>query len=120
MMRSLRLLAVSIVAAACASSPPAAPAPHPSAPPAAVGAAPAALPATGLALTVVPGDAEVEIEGVRRAPASALAAESGGIVPLAPGVYRVSVRHPRYSTWRAEVSVGSAVERIEVTLSERR
>jgi hypothetical protein len=119
MIRSLRLLAVSIAAAACASSPPAVPPAPVSAAPAPA-SAPAALPATGLALTVFPRDAEVEIEGVRRAPASTLAADSGGIVPLAPGVYRVSVRHPRYSTWRAEVSVGSAVERIEVTLSERR
>jgi hypothetical protein len=119
MMRPLRLLVVSIVLAACASPPPAAPPAPPSAPPP-PRADPAAVPATGLLLTVVPSDAEVEIEGVRRAPASTLAAERGGIVPLAPGVYRVSVRHPRYSTWRAEVSVGSTVERIEVTLSERR
>jgi hypothetical protein len=117
MIRSL-LLAVPIAAVACACSAPVPRTARVFTPPAK--APTAAAPVAGLALTVFPSDAEVEIEGVRRARASALSAESGGIVPLAPGVYRVSVRHPEYPTWRAEVSVGSTVERIEVTLSERR
>jgi hypothetical protein len=120
MLRSLSLV-VALAAAGCASAPPAAPA-RPAAPPGPVAATavPAARPSTGLELVVAPGEAEVEIEGVRRAPASALASATGGVVALPPGVYRVSVRHPGYATWRAEVSVRSGVERIEVTLSERR
>lgn len=123
MIRPLHLL-VLLAAAGCASAPsavpassaPAAPAPQAPAPPAAA----AARPSTGLELVIVPADADVEIEGVRRAPASAIASGTGGIVPLAPGVYRVSIRHPEYATWRAEVSVRTGVERIEVTLSEQR
>jgi hypothetical protein len=84
-------------------------------------AAPAvARPASGLEFVVSPREAEIEIEGVRRAGAMALASESGGVVALPPGVYRVSIRHPGYATWRGEVSVASAVERIEVTLAEQR
>ncbi len=102
MIRSLRLLlaVVAALAAACAAPPPQrqiAPAAH----------RPRALPRTGLQIVVAPKDGEVEIDGVRHREA---------IVPLAPGVHRVSVRRPGYATWRAEVSVSSRIERLEITL----
>jgi hypothetical protein len=116
--RSLHLTRCALAALACACG---APQVRPAAPgPVAPAPAPAARPAAGLELVVLPREAEIEIEGVRRAPASALARESGGVVPLPPGVYRVSIRHPGYETWRGEVAVASGVERIEVTLAEQR
>lgn len=123
MIRSLRPLLAMLACAACASAPrpPPAPAPTPGptgAPDPAMVLPEVAPPArAGLQLMVAPPDAEVEIEGVLRAPAAGLAAKDGGFVPLPPGVHRVSVRRAGYHTWRAEVSVGTAVERIEVTLT---
>jgi hypothetical protein len=112
--RTLALALAPVLAAACAS----APRPPPPAPPAPA-ATPPARPATGLHLVVHPPDAEVEIEGVRRGRAATLAADTAGVVPLAPGVYRVSVQRPGHEPWRAEVSVVDRVERIDVTLVER-
>lgn len=79
-----------------------------------------AVPRAGLRLVVAPADAEVEIDGVHRGLASALAAKTGGVVALPAGVHRVSIRRDGYQTWRAEVAVGAAVERIEVRLVEGR
>lgn len=115
--RSL-LAAVCTACAACATAPP--PPPVAAAPAAAVVKPPKPQAAAGLRLVVTPPDAEVNIDGVARGTAAALAARTGGLVALPAGVHRVSVRRDGYQTWRAEVAVGRAVERIEIRLVEKR
>ena len=38
---------------------------------------------------------------------------------LAPGIYQVSLKAPGYVTWRAEVAVRAAREKIEVRLARK-
>ncbi len=73
------------------------------------------LPASGLEFAVDPTVAEIFVDGRRRGTVDELAA-SGGILALPPGIYQVSLKAAGRITWRAEVAVGSARERIEVKL----
>jgi len=124
-MPMFRLVVVSsaLALAACAGGkaapPPAAQPPAPAAAPEqpARAAAPAApLPATGLELEVEPSSAEILVDGEARGAVSDLAS---GVLGLAPGIYQVSLRAPGYVTWRAEVAVRAARERIEVRLARK-
>lgn len=123
MPRSLRLLmlAASAAAVACAT-PSATRAPAPAAAPQAVGPAAtptASVPAetTGLSLAVEPADAELLIDGKPCGKVSELL--RGGVVPLQPGLYQVSLKRPGFATWRAEVAVRSGVEPIRVILARK-
>lgn len=87
------------------------------------GAAPSAAvrrtpPAGGLEFAVDPAAAEIFVDGQRRGTVDDLAA-TGGILALPPGIYQVSLKAAGRTTWRAEVAVGTARERIEVKLLRR-
>jgi hypothetical protein len=106
----LALCVLAGLSLACATArPPASPA-HPESPA-------SAAEVTGLSFTVEPADAEVVIDGHSAGAVAGL--PRGGVVPLPPGLYQVSLRRAGYSTWRAEVAVRSGVEPIRVTLSHR-
>jgi hypothetical protein len=64
---------------------------------------------------VSPADAEISIDGAPRGAVADLADRSG-LLPLAPGIYQVSLKAPGYVTWRAEVALGAKVETIKVNL----
>lgn len=106
---------------ACASAPKPAPAPAPAAAPAPVAApaprAPAAA-VTGLVFAVEPREAQVSVDGQPYGTVADLAAREG-LLPLAPGIYQVSLKAPGYTTWRAEVAIRSGTERIRVTLVKK-
>jgi len=73
----------------------------------------------GLLFQVEPVQAEVMIDGKSLGHVSDLVA-AGGLVPLDPGLYQVSLRCPGFVTWRAEVAVRSGeAEPIRVTLNKR-
>jgi hypothetical protein len=121
-MPARRLAFVAALTAACASAPAR---PPPAPPPAAPASAPAAIPtappsaaATGLAFAVEPREALISIDGGARGTVADLAG-SGGVLSLPPGIYQVSLASPGYVTWRAEVAVRSAVERIDVRLVKK-
>jgi len=114
-MPARRLAFLAALTAACASAPSRPPPPAPPAAPAAAPAPAAPAAATGLAFAVEPRDARIAIDGEARGSVADLAG-SGGVLALPPGIYQVSLASPGYVTWRAEVAVRSAVERIEVTL----
>jgi hypothetical protein len=100
---------------ACATTAPPGPAPTspPSAAPGPVSEAPVPGP-SGLRIKVDPPDAEIFVDGTSLGPANALA--SAGTIPMAPGLYQVSLKRSGYQTWRAEVSVKDSAQPIEVTL----
>jgi hypothetical protein len=117
-MPARRLALLAALSVACASAP-ARPPPSPAAPaaaPAPAPAAPASAAATGLAFAVEPREARIAIDGESRGTIADLA---GGVLSLPPGIYQVSVSSPGYVTWRAEVAVRSAVERIDVRLVKK-
>ncbi|MGE6763425.1 PEGA domain-containing protein [Corallococcus interemptor] len=68
---------------------------------------------TGLRLAVMPDQARVFVDGR----AMGLARQLGALLPLAPGVYQVSVQLEGHDTWRAEVKVGDRPEPLQVTLT---
>lgn len=72
----------------------------------------------GLRVQVSPIDAELVIDGRNYGKMSELRFREG-VLPLRAGLYRVSLQHPGYSTWRAEVSVGDQVEELKVELVKR-
>jgi hypothetical protein len=84
--------------------------------PASAAAAAKPLPATGLELLVEPASTEVLVDGESRAVVSDL---PSGVLGLAPGIYQVSLTAPGYVTWRAEVAVRAAREKIEVRLARK-
>jgi hypothetical protein len=120
--RRLAWFAALAVGAACATAP--APVPPAAAVAPTAAAAPAAVPApapglaTGLELVVDPKDALVSVDGTPRGSVADLAA-AGGVLALPPGIYQVSLQSPGYVTWRAEVAVRTARERIEVRLVKK-
>ena len=118
-MPARRLAFLVALTAACASAP-ARPPPPPPAAPVAVPAPPrpASAAATGLAFAVEPREARIAIDGEARGTVADLAG-SGGVLSLPPGIYQVSLASPGYVTWRAEVAVRSAVERIDVRLVKK-
>ncbi|HSN92638.1 MAG TPA: PEGA domain-containing protein [Anaeromyxobacteraceae bacterium] len=125
-MPARRLAFLAAVTAACASAPARPPPPPPpaAAPPAVAPpavapapAAPAPAPATGLAFSVEPRDARISVDGAPRGTVAELG--TGGVLTLPPGIYQVSLASPGHVTWRAEVAVRSAVERIEVKLVKK-
>ena len=73
----------------------------------------AAIDQPGLRFVVAPDDAEVLIDGRSYGSANDI---KGGVVELKPGIYQVSLKRPGYTTWRAEVTVGSSVEVIQVSM----
>ncbi len=99
-----------LLALACASgrTPPPAARPGPAVP-----AAPAAPAVTGFALSVQPADTEIAVNGASRGKVSAL---RDGVLVLAPGRYRISLRCRGYVTWRGEVSLEQGLEPLRVTL----
>ena len=117
--RRLTLFVIFAIAAGCASAPARSPAPHAAPAPA---PAPAVTPApgatSGLEFLVEPGEAVVAVDGVERGSVAEIVA-AGGVLPLAPGIYQVSLRSPGFVTWRAEVAVRSSRERIEVKLVKK-
>lgn len=92
--------------------PASAPAPAPVTAPAPAGAL-----ATGLELRVEPPEASVSVDGRSLGRIADLGA--GGLLPLPPGIYQVSVSQPGYATWRAEVAVRAEVQRIDLVLEQR-
>lgn len=106
----LTLLPWCLLVVGCVHAPP--PAPAPAEP------APASSPAPevqgpGLSFEVEPPDAELILDGESRGPVPQ------GVLLLPPGVYQVSLKASGYATWRAEVSVGTRVERVKVQLPRR-
>jgi hypothetical protein len=96
---------------------PAAPEPEPVAarPP-----APAPAPAiAGLRFSVEPEDAQVIVDEQVRGTVAELSA-SGGVLPLPPGLYRVSLKRGGYQTWRGEVAVGTNTEVLDVKLQPKK
>ncbi len=73
---------------------------------------------SGLRFDVAPAEAEISIDGSPRGAVADLAAR-GGLLPLAPGIYQVSLKAPGYVTWRAEVALRSGTESIRVNLTPR-
>ena len=121
--RRLTIFVIFALAAGCASAPARSPAPHAAPAPApapAVTPAPAPAPGatSGLEFLVEPGEAVVAVDGVERGSVAEIVA-AGGVLPLAPGIYQVSLRSPGFVTWRAEVAVRSSRERIEVKLVKK-
>jgi len=106
---------------ACASAPKPAPAPAP-APAAAPAPAPTprapAAAVTGLVFAVEPRQAQISVDGRPYGTMADLAARDG-LLPLAPGIYQVSLKAPGYATWRAEVAIRSGTEPIRVTLVKK-
>jgi hypothetical protein len=101
-------------AAAPAAAPVTAPASAPAAPPGPAPRAPDAA-VTGLLFAVDPPAAEISIDGAPRGAVADLA-DRNGLLPLAPGIYQVSLKAPGFVTWRAEVALGTKVESIKVNL----
>lgn len=66
----------------------------------------------GLRVTVVPGEAEVVVDGESKGPASGLPE----VMALESGIHQILIQAPGYQTWRAEVAIRDAVEAIKVTL----
>ncbi|HUB09833.1 MAG TPA: PEGA domain-containing protein [Myxococcales bacterium] len=91
------------------SSAPPRPVATPSAPPQA-----SPSPGSGIRFFVDPPDAEVLVNGRDLGSVARLGAD--GSLRLTPGIYRVTLRHPGFETWRAEVAVRGAFERIQVQL----
>jgi len=112
-----------VLSLACASAPKPAPAPvqAPAAPPAPVASptprAPAAA-VTGLVFAVEPPHAQISVDGQPYGTVADLAARDG-VLPLAPGIYQVSLKAPGYATWRAEVAIRAGTEPIRVTLAKK-
>jgi hypothetical protein len=115
---------VASAALGCAS----APKPRPADPPPAT-AAPAAAPVettprapegavTGLVFRVDPADAQISIDGTPRGTVADLA-DHRGLLPLAPGIYQVSLKAPGFVTWRAEVALRTGTETIGVSLARK-
>lgn len=69
----------------------------------------------GLVLTVEPPDAELVIDGASYGPVAGLQTQAG-LLPLKPGIYQVALKRPGYVSWRAEVTVNEAPERLTVSL----
>jgi hypothetical protein len=115
-------LAVSLVlaSAACASQsaapsdPAAAPAPVADT---ATPAAPKCPAEPGLCFAVQPADTEILLDGDTRGTVDALGAPA--FIGLPSGIYQITLKRQGYATWRAEVSIGSAVENIEVQLVKK-
>lgn len=114
--RVLHLLLLVVAVAGCATGLGTSPAPRPEKPAAATSAPAPELPATGLAFQVEPASAEILVDGESRGTVAAL---QSGALGLPSGIYQVSLRAPGFVTWRAEVAVRSARERIEVTLARK-
>lgn len=72
----------------------------------------------GLAFDVLPADTELVVDGKSYGPLSGMTL-ANGVLALEPGVYQVSLKHPGFDTWRAEVAVGKKVERVKVQLLKR-
>jgi hypothetical protein len=112
---------LAVVSLACASAPKPAPGPE-QAPAAAPVAAPAprapAAAATGLVFAVEPREAQISVDGQPYGTVAGLAGRDG-LLPLAPGIYQVSLKAPGYATWRAEVAIRSGTEPIRVTLVKK-
>lgn len=78
---------------------------------------PAPVEVSGLSFAVEPADAEVVIDGQ---PAGTVAGlRPGGVIPLPPGLYQVTLKRAGYATWRAEVAVHTGIQSIRVTLTQR-
>jgi hypothetical protein len=75
---------------------------------------PVAKPVEGkLTVEVDPPDAEVEIDGAARGPASNL----GAAITLAPGAHQIVIRKTGFEIWRGEVEIkDQQPERIQVKL----
>lgn len=120
-MHARRVALLAALATGCASAktassrPPVSPAPAAVAEPAAPAAPGVSI---GLLFVVEPRDAQIFLDGEERGTVAGLAA-TGGVLTLAPGIYQVSLKSPGYVTWRAEVAVRSARERIEVKLVKK-
>jgi hypothetical protein len=69
---------------------------------------------SGIRFFVDPPDAQVLVNGRDLGPVARLGAD--GSLRLTPGIYRVTLRHPGFETWRAEVAVRGTFERIQVQL----
>jgi hypothetical protein len=96
-------------AASAEPAAPAAPAEEPRAPDAI---------ATGLVFAVAPQEAQISIDGSPRGAVADLSSR-GGLLPLAPGIYQVSLKAPGYATWRAEVALRTGTETIRVNLARK-
>lgn len=72
----------------------------------------------GLCFSVVPEDTEIFLNGAGRGRIADLKGR-GAFLPLAPGIYRITLQRPGYATWRAEVAVRAVPERIVVSLRPR-
>jgi hypothetical protein len=70
---------------------------------------------TGLVFAVEPREAQISVDGQPYGTVADLAPRDG-VLPLAPGIYQVSLKAPGYTTWRAEVAIRSGTEPIRVTL----
>jgi hypothetical protein len=120
---AIQILAIAAAAAAlaCASGSASRGSPAPRPAPAAGTAEPAppapSVETGGLTFLVEPGDAEVIIDG--RSYGKVADLSRNGMLPLQPGLYQVSLKHPGYATWRAEVAVRGGIETIRVTLARR-
>jgi hypothetical protein len=73
---------------------------------------------TGLRFNVDPPDAQISIDGAPRGAVGELA-DRQGLLPLAPGIYQVSLKAPGFVTWRAEVALGATVETLKVSLVKK-
>jgi hypothetical protein len=73
---------------------------------------------TGLVFAVEPPQAQISVDGQPYGTVADLAAREG-LLPLAPGIYQVSLKAAGYTTWRAEVAVRSGTEPIRVTLVKK-
>ncbi len=73
---------------------------------------------TGLRIDVDPPDAELTIDGQVLGAASGVSLQSG-VLKLEPGVHQLSLKAKGYQTWRGEVSLGSDVEPLKVSLVKK-
>ncbi|HET6922747.1 MAG TPA: PEGA domain-containing protein [Anaeromyxobacteraceae bacterium] len=111
------ILAAAAMACASAPRPPPAPTSAPAPSPAAVAPRAPSAPETGLLFDVEPAEVQIAVDGRLQGTVAELASR-GGVLPLAPGIYQVSLRAPGYATWRAEVAVRAGSEPIRVRLTK--
>ncbi len=119
----LLLTLAATLALACASAPAADPAPAPEPQPIAEPnrepAPPTCPNEPGLCFEVEPADAQLVVDGESKGSLSELAPTGPYFLDLESGIYQIMLRREGYTTWRGEVSVREASEKIKVTLEAK-
>jgi len=74
---------------------------------------------TGVKLEIEPAVARVVVNGRALGELAEMRLERG-LVKLSPGVHRIELSCPGYTTWRGEVVVGEQTETLQISLQRNR